>query len=379
MNDVPEDKALTRNVCFSVVQGKPLPQPYSHLTQPLPGNRSVPGNSSFDDDRAASSYDPAMASNPSASQFVPNPAGFGPRAVPKRSTFKRTNRVDASTEDLLHDQQQQQQAHLSDQYQMQQSDYNHPSSSLHAPQHVRHPSGLRPHAPGYLPGNNTSIRPRLVHGAHDSRNSSGHDSGLSSGGTSFDPEQHHLRHLGNPNQPMTLTTPQADVYDVPPQIPLPRRKSLPSIVKTIPGDYRIDETARSSDNLPGNETFIIENGIRKRVTEQAPTYTDSGTPLPQATVMTSSSGSPTLARRIILESVQRVDVPASTTSSTGGNKRGSMPTIANVARKRQAAPSRSTGAAKEILSDGHFFSRRYIQRGSNSTRFATTRRTTTST
>ncbi|CAM4863641.1 unnamed protein product [Rotaria socialis] len=122
-------------------------------------------------------------------------------------------------------------------------------------------------------------------------------------------------------------------------IPIPRRKSLPSIIKTKPSDYRIDETARSSDNLQEKETFIIENGIRKRVTELAPTYTESGTPIPQATVMTSSSGSPTLARRIILESVTRVDVPTSTTSGTGGNKRGSMPTLVNVARKRQAAPS----------------------------------------
>ncbi|CAF1490836.1 unnamed protein product, partial [Adineta steineri] len=127
-------------------------------------------------------------------------------------------------------------------------------------------------------------------------------------------------------------------YDVPQPIPIPRRKSLPSIVKTKPGDYKIDETARSSDNLQ-KETFIIENGIRKRVTEQTTTYTESGSPIPQPTVMTSSSGSPTLARRIILESVQRVDAPTSTTSGTGGNKRGSMPTLVNVARKRQAAPS----------------------------------------
>ena len=75
--------------------------------------------------------------------------------------------------------------------------------------------------------------------------------------------------------------------------------------------------------------------MRKRITEPAPTHTESGTSIPQATVMTSSSGSPILARRIIFESVT---APTSATSSTGGTKRGSMPTIANVARQRQAVP-----------------------------------------
>jgi hypothetical protein len=303
----------------------------------------------FDDDRALSmstGYNSASSSSQSPpSHFVPNAMGFGQRSVPKRSTFKRADRVDASTDDLLHDSQaqaQQQQQQLNEQsYGQSQHDYNHPSSNLHAPQQMRHPSGLRPSTPSYMSGNNTSksnIRPPLVHGAHDSRNSSGHDSGLSSGGTSFDPEQHHIRNIGNQNHPSIATTPLIDVYDIPPPIPLPRRKSLPSIVKTIPGDYKIDETARSSDHISGNETFIIENGIRKRVTQQAPSYTESGTPLTQATVMTSSSGSPVLARRIILESVQRVNALMPTTNNTGGNKRISMPTLVNVARQRQAAP-----------------------------------------
>lgn len=327
---------------------------------------SMADNLSFDDGRPQSTstgYQSASSSQSPPSQFVPNATGVGQRSVPKRSTFKRTNRVDASTDDLLHDQQQQQQQ-FPDQYPGHAPhDYGHPSSNLHAPHHIRHPAGLRPNVASYTPGNNashTGIRPPLIHGAHDSRNSSGQDSGLSSGGTSFDPEQHHMRNLGNQNHPtipMTYVAPSVDVYDVPPPIPIPRRKSLPSIVKTHPGDYRIDETARSNDHLSGNETFIIENGIRKRVTEQATAaYTASGTPLPQATVMTSSTGSPTLTRRIVLESVQRVDALTSTVNNTGGNKRTSMPTLVNVARQRQVAPSASRRTIHSIWFPRFFFS-----------------------
>jgi len=306
---------------------------YSHLNQPLPGDISIPGNSSFSDNRnttMSTSLDLAPSPQPSSSQFVPNAVGLGQRSASKRNTFKRTNRVDASTDDLLHDPQQYTEHHPS---QQRQNEYNQPSSNSYAPQQLRHPSGLRPNTPSYISGTNTNnpnIRPHLIHGAHDSRYSSGHDSGLSSGGASFDPAHH----------PMTTTTQTVDAYDVPQPIPIPRRKSLPSIVKLKPGDYKIDETARSSDNLQEKEIFIIENGIRKRLIEQAPTYTESGTPIPQATVMTSSSGSPILARRVILESVTRVDAPTSTTSGTGGTKRGSMPTLVNVARQRQAAPSK---------------------------------------
>ena len=166
---------------------------------------------------------------------------------------------------------------------------------------------------------------------------------MSSGGASFDPEQHHIHNLGNPLNPIRSATPSMDAYEVPPAVPIPKRKSLPSIVKTLPGDYKIDETARSSGNLKEKETFIIENGIRKRVTAQAPTYTESGSIVPQATVMTSSSGSPILARRVILESINKLDqLTAATATHTGGNKRGSMPTVVNIARNRHEAPSRNT-------------------------------------
>ena len=352
-------------------------------------NRFTPMNGPVPSDRTVSisaDYDSGTSSQFASTQFVPNIAGIGPRSVQKRSTFKRTNRIEASNEDL-HDTHAQQQ--INDPQRVQNSyDYNYPSSTLHAPQQIRHPSNLRPNTTSYstgMPSNNSAIRPPLINGALDSRNSSGQDSGMSSGGTSFDPEQHHMRYSTTYNQQYTTVssvTPSnyIDPYEVPPPIPIPRRKSLPSIVKNIPDDYKIDETARSSDQLAHNETFVIENGIRKRITEQAQAYTDSGTPIPQATVMTSSSGSPALARRIILESVQRVDAHATTTAHTGGSKRVSMPTLANVARQRQAAPSTLKDKCFLNLIDiDDVFLIRYIKRRSNCTWLSTSRRITTST
>ncbi|CAF3438668.1 unnamed protein product [Rotaria socialis] len=308
-------------------KGTAVSKHHSNLSQPLSNNVSIANNSNYDYDRTATmqtNTNSMSLPQSSSSHFVQNTIGVGERSTTKRNTFKRTPRVvDGSNDDFVDDPQQFTEYH----HQSQQHEYNQPSSSnLHAPQHIRHTSGLRPNVPSHMSATNTvntSVRHNHIHGAHDSHNLSGHDS-------------------GNQYQPSispTSRSPMVDPYDVPQPIPIPRRKSLPSIIKTKPSDYRIDETARSSDNLQEKETFIIENGIRKRVTELAPTYTESGTPIPQATVMTSSSGSPTLARRIILESVTRVDVPTSTTSGTGGNKRGSMPTLVNVARKRQAAPS----------------------------------------
>ena len=312
-----------------------MPKQYSHPAQSISGDTSTTEHFTYEDDRqginAPANYDP----NASA-QFVPNPAGIGPRSGPKRSTLIRTQRLDASTEDLLHDGQHKQ-------------EYPHPSANLYAPQQIRQPSTTitsRTKTNSSPIAMNYNIRPPLIHGVPGSQNSSGHDSGLSSGGASFDPEQHHLYNLGNTLNPIRSATPSIDAYEVPPAVPLPKRKSLPSIVKTLPGDYKIDETARSSGNLKEKETFIIENGIRKRVTAQAPTYTESGSIVPQATVMTSSSGSPVLARRIILESIDKLDKPklatTAATGHTGGNKRGSMPTVVNIARNRQEMPSRTS-------------------------------------
>ena len=285
------------------------------------GDNAIQRNIPYDNDRGASS----------SQQFVVNPSGFGSRSNPKRSTFIRTKHVDASADDLAPNDQQQ--------------EYNQTSSNLSAPQQIRSVSHSHRGITSMSP-NESNTRPRLIHGAPNSQNSSGHDSGLSSGGASFDPEQHPIYNLGNQTYSNRSGTPAIESYEVPPPIPIPKRKSLPSIVKANSNDYKVDETARSSDHLPGKETFIIENGIRKRVTEQPPTYTESGSLVPQASVMTSSSGSPILARRILLESVTKLDpsaVAGSTSKPTaGGGKRGSMPTLVNIARHRQEAPSKNT-------------------------------------
>ncbi|CAF0883916.1 unnamed protein product [Rotaria sordida] len=329
--------------------GISMSKQYPHLNQPSSGDTSMPGNFSFNDNRAATmstGFDSAPWSGSPPSQFVPNAVGIGPRSVPKRTTFIRTRHLDTSTDDLLHDQHHRQQQQQ--QQQQQQNEYNSPTSNLYGPQHIRHTSGTRTITTSSTSGTNFNIRPPLIHGAPDSQNSSGQDSGLSSGGASFDPEQHHIYNLTNPTNIIRSTTPIIDVYNVPQPIPIPKRKSLPSIVKILPGDYKIDETARSSDNLKQKETFIIENGIRKRVTAQVPTYTESGSIIPEATVMTSSSGSPILAHRVILESVTKLNEPKSIITKTGGNKRGSMPTVVNIARHRHEAPSISREEASKL-------------------------------
>ena len=314
------------------------------------GDNSTSGNLSFDDDRTTT-----ISTQSSTAQFVPNQVGIGRRSDGKRSTLIKSRHVDASAEDLLHHQ------HHHQHQQQQQNAY--PPINPHTHQPIRHTSNSRTTTITSNSPNNYNIRPPLIHGAPGSQNSSGHDSGLSSGGTSFDPEQQqHAYYLSNPMNSVRSTTPIVDTYDVPPAIPIPKRKSLPSIVKTVPGDYKIDETARSSDNLKEKETFIIENGIRKRVTAQPPTYTESGSIVPQATVMTSSSGSPVLARRVILESINKLDKPTTATPSTtansqhtGGNKRGSMPTVVNIARHRQEAPSKTSKKSKNIIYRLQFF------------------------
>ena len=317
-------------------QGISVLKHYPRFNQPVSGNTPTSGNINLDDEHAtamSTSFDSVPSPVPSTSQFVPNPAGIGPRSVPKRSTFTRTQRLDTSTDDLLHDPQQYQQQ------QQLQNEYTPLVSKPNAPQQIRYVSNSRTKTTSSMSDHSKNIRPPLIHGAPDSQNSSGQDSGLSSGGASVDPEQHHIYTSGNPTNIVRAITQTVDEYDIPKPIPIPKRKSLPSIVKTMPGDYKINETARSSDNLKEKETFIIENGIRKRVTAQEPTYTESGSIAPQGTVMTSSSGSPILARRVILESITKLDKSKLTTNSTGGNKRGSMPAVVNMVKKRYETPS----------------------------------------
>jgi hypothetical protein len=69
-----------------------------------------------------------------------------------------------------------------------------------------------------------------------------------------------------PHQAKSIDMDYLKMPNAAPQIP--RRKSLPSIIKIK--SYKEDETAHSSSELnsKNQETFIIENGIRKRVTEK---------------------------------------------------------------------------------------------------------------
>ena len=128
---------------------------------------------------------------------------------------------------------------------------------------------------------------------------------------------------------------------------VPRRKSLPSIVKNQ--SFKENEIAHSSSDLndKNEETFIIENGIRKRITEK------SNPSILQTNNITSAQSyknhqntgqinsinnnnnksnrlsdysddtSPKLPRKIIIESITSLN----TTESKLGPKRVSMPSI----------------------------------------------------
>ncbi|CAF0800904.1 unnamed protein product [Didymodactylos carnosus] len=351
--------------------GSSVPKRYSALQSSLIDQNSTPGNLSFEDDHASQ-----ITTNPSlnfgSARTLPNYSDTGGPSVfnkveQKRLTLKRSTRVEASTEDMLNPnsssnndfrsrgqtppissssvynpnpQQLYRQPYPQQRYQQQQQ--QQPQMMMNSPSFP-----ITPSATAYLPGGGANLRGihskhhgnRLYHGAIDSQNSSFHDSGTSSGGASFDPElamhfnktgmpiisdmntnsssigaTHYVNnnHTNDPNQPLSRQS-----SPIPGTSTVPRRKSLPSIVKN-PG-YKDNETARSSDNLKNKETFIIENGIRKRVTEQPQKLTDSGNPVPMSNALT-SSGSPSLPRKVILESITNIN-------QTSANKRVSMPTL----------------------------------------------------
>lgn len=125
---------------------------------------------------------------------------------------------------------------------------------------------------------------------------------------------------------------------------LPRRKSLPSIVKSK--SFKEDETAHSSAELNDRNTqdmFIIENGIRKRVCEKTNSALNQNknetTPAAAGLNDTGSDyesnmnkkmpidfdddETPQLPRKIVLESITSLDMLSTNTSS----KRVSMPSI----------------------------------------------------
>ena len=192
-----------------------------------------------------------------------------------------------------------------------------------------------------------------------SNNSSGQESGIgtASNFTSATNSAHGTNDLLNTSQHQRHKTPQTeskaetntphphqemgnDFLKVPP--PLPRRKSLPSIVKSK--SFKEDETAHSSSELnnKNQETYIIENGIRKRVTEKTnsainqkqmgddPKSIKDGDENLDAfdkrrnRLEYDSEQTPQLPRKIVIESISSLNTPE---LNTANSKRVSMPSI----------------------------------------------------
>lgn len=125
---------------------------------------------------------------------------------------------------------------------------------------------------------------------------------------------------------------------------IPRRKSLPSIVKSK--SFKEDETAHSSAELNDKaqqEMFIIENGIRKRVCEKTNSALNQNKMNEQGNLINENDFDPTtgldknnklitdydddqtpqLPRKIVLESITNLDMH----NSSSNSKRVSMPSI----------------------------------------------------
>ena len=135
-------------------------------------------------------------------------------------------------------------------------------------------------------------------------------------------------------QPITVQAPpDHDSIDLsklePPK--QPRRKSLPSIVKA--DKFKEDEIAHSSAELnPKNQqTFIIENGIKKRVVEKNNSKStiadagldENGVVKRRIKIQYDTDETPQLPRKMVIESNYNVNRPTGTTNS----KRVSMPSI----------------------------------------------------
>jgi hypothetical protein len=142
--------------------GMPEGRHYPHgIQMPLSGDPSSSRNAVFDPEPSISTNLPPNTSSPA--QFVVNPIGMGPRSVPKRSTFIRTRHFDTSTDDLLHDQQK--------------HEHNQLSSNTSPSQHAHLSSHSRTKTTSSTSEHDSHVRLRPIHGASNSRNFSGHESG----------------------------------------------------------------------------------------------------------------------------------------------------------------------------------------------------------
>ncbi|CAF0707106.1 unnamed protein product [Brachionus calyciflorus] len=176
-----------------------------------------------------------------------------------------------------------------------------------------------------------------------SNNSSGQESGL---GSSVYTNSAHgtldlLQNLNNQKNNLSPNhgeknkeTTQENNLQIPP-VQIPRRKSLPSIVKTK--SFKEDEVAHSSSELnnKNQDIYIIENGIRKRVTEKSNSALQQNKLIEKdndednleksrlKTEYDYDDETPQLPRKIILESVNSL-VP---NSQKTNSKRVSMPSI----------------------------------------------------
>lgn len=154
---------------------------------------------------------------------------------------------------------------------------------------------------------------------------------------------HHQQHQ-QPSPTANQTTNSLDISQTAAAASsLPRRKSLPSIVKSK--SFKEDETAHSSAELNDRNTqdmFIIENGIRKRVCEKTNSALNQNKNETQPAAGLNDTGSdyesnmnkkmpidfdddetPQLPRKIVLESITSLDMLSTNTNS----KRVSMPSI----------------------------------------------------
>jgi hypothetical protein len=174
-----------------------------------------------------------------------------------------------------------------------------------------------------------------------SNNSSVQESGIGTGSlhTNASGAQDLLRSQKNSLSPSRKNNEKIKENVSPAATQIPRRKSLPSIVKTK--SFKEDETAISSSNLnaKNQETFIIENGIRKRVTEKSNsavnqknlTNDDASNRIQDELNMLKykyeydDDQTPQLPRKIVLESISNLNSADSTNNSK--SKRVSMPSI----------------------------------------------------
>ncbi|RNA14634.1 junctophilin-3, partial [Brachionus plicatilis] len=250
------------------------------------------------------------------------------RNNPKRNTLKRAqNVIDNSIEELSH--------------MANQGDINMMNLSPQQQQQllIMRQQQYSNHSSGQESGLGSSVYTNSAHGTHD-----------------LLIQRNHLNNT-SPNADKKNDTTLLDTSMAPVQ--LPRRKSLPSIVKTK--SFKEDEVAHSSSQLndKNQDIYIIENGIRKRVTEKSNSALEQnklGTDAEAKNEEDSSESrrlkadyehdeTPQLPRKIVLESVSSLR-----SSSQSNSKRVSMPSIPAYLSSKLASKIMSREEANRLSS-----------------------------